>query len=541
MRQDAFVSLLEAALGERAALVEAYRGELRSAKGALRVELTCAGWLSPAEIAKIRKAIRLEIPELASVSLHPRCLAARESFARDCAAFEEDLFAFLYSSMPALQGMGESPRLQLEQDILRVRGASPAWQGVFHAQQGEQRLGQIIRQLFGLDVRVRVQDAETAGAQAANGGESASPVNDLPPGKATAQEEAKEVRTPIDDLPPWEAALQDDAKEIPPPEDDLPPWEAADAGAQKLLSPEDVSNPDIPARAQGEQDAPACPLPSAELLAKLPDFLPEAPVQAAQPAVDAPPADAPFAAPAAVSAPPGPAISSADYVFAKPEEGKYSAAGVGMPPDDKEAVVLGKPITTACVDISEIREEIPSVTFQGEIIEATDETFKNGSRAVVRMAVTDYTSTISVRLYCDGDRLSRYARMLTPGRHVRVQGKARTNTTPRGEVEVFVDVRHLTLLPTPKRTDDAPEKRVELHLHTQMSSMDGMTNLKKVVQTAHDWGHGALAITDHGVVQTYPDALALTKKYPDFKVIYGLEASWWTIRWSWWSKRTIGR
>lgn len=87
------------------------------------------------------------------------------------------------------------------------------------------------------------------------------------------------------------------------------------------------------------------------------------------------------------------------------------------------------------------------------------------------------------------------------------------------------ELKRLVILPE-SRNDTSPEKRVELHCHTKMSDMDGVSEVQNLVKRAHDWGHKAIAITDHGVVQSFPDANhyieGLDKDDP-FKVIYGVE------------------
>jgi len=108
--------------------------------------------------------------------------------------------------------------------------------------------------------------------------------------------------------------------------------------------------------------------------------------------------------------------------------------------------------------------------------------------------------------------------------------KEKANVKIRGEAQYDKFSRELSILasdivevPVQVRTDNAAEKRVELHLHTQMSAMDGVTSVGELIKRAAQWGHKAIAVTDHGVVQAYPEACEAAKKNK-IKVIYGIEA-----------------
>lgn len=107
------------------------------------------------------------------------------------------------------------------------------------------------------------------------------------------------------------------------------------------------------------------------------------------------------------------------------------------------------------------------------------------------------------------------------GSYVRVQGDVQFDKYAK-EINIMAKNIMLAQAP-PKRKDNAAQKRVELHLHTQMSSMDGVTNVKTYIKRAIEWGHQAIAITDHGVVQAFPDAMNAAKG-SDLKIIYGVEA-----------------
>ena len=110
-----------------------------------------------------------------------------------------------------------------------------------------------------------------------------------------------------------------------------------------------------------------------------------------------------------------------------------------------------------------------------------------------------------------------------PGAWLRIQGKM---TFDRYENENVLQPQSIMVGKKKVRMDTAPEKRVELHLHTKMSNMDALTDVKKAVEQAAAWGHKAIAITDHGVAQAYPDAMHAVEwnKNIDIKILYGCEA-----------------
>jgi DNA polymerase-3 subunit alpha (Gram-positive type) len=132
--------------------------------------------------------------------------------------------------------------------------------------------------------------------------------------------------------------------------------------------------------------------------------------------------------------------------------------------------------------------------------------------------MTDYTNSVSVRKYLDTKEAEKIQSAIHPGQWLKVQG--RMEQTRDGK-DIQLNPYHINAVKHGEREDTAPEKRVELHLHTRMSNMDALTDTASVVKEAIRWGHPAIAITDHGVVQSFPDAWKAAGD--KIKILYGME------------------
>jgi DNA polymerase-3 subunit alpha (Gram-positive type) len=191
--------------------------------------------------------------------------------------------------------------------------------------------------------------------------------------------------------------------------------------------------------------------------------------------------------------------------------------------------LLGKAISQDPVAVSELSEGAGRVTVRGEVVKAELRDLKNGSK-ICSFALTDYTGTVACKAFVGGRRVTGGAEAIKQqadnlmegvraGRWVRARGDYRYDEYQR---EMVLMVSDLTRAETPRREDEAAEKRVELHLHTQMSAMDACASPTELIKQAARWGHPAVAITDHGVVQAFPEAFAAAKK-AGIKLIPGCE------------------
>ncbi len=165
--------------------------------------------------------------------------------------------------------------------------------------------------------------------------------------------------------------------------------------------------------------------------------------------------------------------------------------------------------------ISELTNDSGVVNIKGKIVNVDKRELKNGS-FLISLIITDSTDSIMCKYFCpngfDDEGIEN-------GNYIQIAGNVEYDDY---EKELIVKILDLQLTTEEiKRMDNAKEKRVELHLHTGMSSMDGINSFKEYAKKARQWGHKAIAITDHGVVQGYPEAMDCADD--NFKVIYGME------------------
>ena len=171
--------------------------------------------------------------------------------------------------------------------------------------------------------------------------------------------------------------------------------------------------------------------------------------------------------------------------------------------------------------IEKIDGPIGEVTIKGKILTVESREIRN-EKTIIMFAVTDFTDTIMLKLFARNDDVADILAYIAPGNFVKAKGVV---TVDKYDSDLSISsIVGLKKIPdfTSKREDTAAEKRVELHCHTKMSDMDGVSDVKDIVKCAMRWGHKAIAITDHGDVQAFPDANHTVDD--KFKVIYGVEA-----------------
>ncbi len=209
---------------------------------------------------------------------------------------------------------------------------------------------------------------------------------------------------------------------------------------------------------------------------------------------------------------------------------------------DNPDVLYGRDFEEEAIAIEDIMGEIGEVAIRGKILNMDKREIKN-ERTILIFDVTDFSDTMTIKMFAKNEQVAEICEGIKPGAFVKIKGITMIDKFD-GELTIgsIVGVKKISDF-THSRMDHSVRKRVELHCHTKMSDMDGVSEAKDIVKRAYQWGHPAIAITDHGVVQSFPDANHLIDDLwkaeknkrkeagdpnPDkndfFKVIYGVEA-----------------
>lgn len=207
--------------------------------------------------------------------------------------------------------------------------------------------------------------------------------------------------------------------------------------------------------------------------------------------------------------------------------GRWKGRGRGRKKKDvvEGNKIMGAPISGASKPLTEVQVEDGIVIIEGVVFRIDERPIREGTH-LVSILVTDSKTTLCCKCFVDDDKYNDIKTHIPAGTAVRMRGDAQWDTYDNMLTVMLKDIEKAER----KTREDTNEtgKRVELHIHTKMSAMDGLNEVADIVGLATKWGHPAIAITDHGVVQSFPDAAKAAKKCakddePPIKIIYGVE------------------
>ena len=214
------------------------------------------------------------------------------------------------------------------------------------------------------------------------------------------------------------------------------------------------------------------------------------------------------------------AAPASDAGAAIPERAGRRQVAAGGPGDDARRPSGRSRPALPPVPIHDIQDEMRQATVVGRVFGLEFRELPSG-RQLLQFHITDEGDSITCKAFLRGGRREAQWPQVADGQYLRVSGSVQFDAYLK---ELILLIADMTLSEAPAVTDDAPEKRVELHAHTQMSAQDGVTSAADLVARASQFGHPAVAVTDHGVVQSYPEAHAAGKKH-GIKILYGMEAN----------------
>ena len=222
------------------------------------------------------------------------------------------------------------------------------------------------------------------------------------------------------------------------------------------------------------------------------------------------------------------ALKNAPAITASVPQGGAKASGgaASTPAEPTGALFYGRPFSGRPVRMEELNLDMFRVIVEGKVFAVQHRELKKRGAWVICFDMTDYTSSVRVNQFMEAAKAKPIIDNVQPGMWLRVQGKM---SFDRYDNEMVLQPNAMEKIEAPKRRDTYPEKRVELHLHTTMSSMDALTDTGAAVKRAASWGHRAIAITDHGGAQSFPDAMKAASKAKvagtdqNIKILYGCE------------------
>ena len=213
-----------------------------------------------------------------------------------------------------------------------------------------------------------------------------------------------------------------------------------------------------------------------------------------------------------------------DRVFITPDSpeaakaAKISASAPATGGSDGK-VLMGRSIKKAPINMNELNQDSGRVVVEGDVFEVTSRKLKKRDGAMLCFDMTDLTGSIRVVKFLHPEDDQSLINKVNVGDHLKVNGYV---SFSRYEEDIVLEPKDIVLGKKKIRPDEAKEKRVELHVHTRFSTLDALTDPAEIVKRAAYWGHPAIAVTDHGVLQAFPDMWKAGRKH-GVKIIYGCE------------------
>ena len=182
--------------------------------------------------------------------------------------------------------------------------------------------------------------------------------------------------------------------------------------------------------------------------------------------------------------------------------------------------IYGKAIHEKPKNIADVSTEDGYITVWGDVLKTEVRETKRGTSKIFDFDISDYTSSITVKMFDDKRVIDPLVEKINEAGTLVISGGYQFDTFSN---QYVLRPYAIASIKKAEKTDDEPEKRIELHMHTSLSEMDAISSPTALVKQAIKWGHEAVAITDHGVVQALPEAYAASGKGSKIKLILGME------------------